>query len=162
MNIKKEFPENGIVTLEQIQMDRDSFALYQINLDDGDNVVICGYHATGILKIRDTLSPENKQKMNDRTVLELLFLYEQAVKDGVISEPHLRTVEHVKKEEEVLIHGYTTLDLFPYVYDKKGGPEKLERLIFKAAKDDPESELAQFLMDCAYELDEEIKQGDRI
>jgi len=161
MIVKKEVVENGIVTFELIARDKDAFALYQINLDDGDNVVICGYHATGILKIRDALSPENKQKMNDRTVLELLFLYEEAIKDGTLSEPRLMSPEH-KKSDELTYRGYTTLELFPYIYDKKGRSELLEKIIFRAVKSKSTEELEGFLLNESLEFDSEIAEGNRI
>jgi hypothetical protein len=84
--------DHGIATIQAIVdsgKDRH-YHVFTVKLDDGDEASLTGEIAQGILMIRDALKPENQERMNRMTLLELLHIYTEAIKDRVLKPSSLR------------------------------------------------------------------------
>ena len=81
--------ENGIHTIRFLAQE-DNFRYHAVRLKCGDEIGIQGIQAKGILKIYESLIEENKKTMEDMELLQLLFLYEKAIQDKVLTPPTLR------------------------------------------------------------------------
>lgn len=89
--------EHGINTIQAIADTGNRFHVFPITLNDGDEVGITGEVAEGILKIRDALNPQNRERINQMDLLHLLHTYTEAVKDGVLIPSKLNLYSEVIK-----------------------------------------------------------------
>ena len=89
--------ENGIQTIRSIALDEDMQTLHTVFLNDGDQVAIRTHVAQGILMIQNNLKEENAIKMDKMELLSLLHVYEEAVKDGVLTPPRLKLYKDIIK-----------------------------------------------------------------
>lgn len=84
------FKEDGMRTMEAIAA-LNRYGCYDIALEDGDTVTITGYRAELLVMMRDRfVNRSNRDRMNEMDVLQLLWIYTEGVKDGMITEPKMK------------------------------------------------------------------------
>lgn len=81
----------GLDLMLSVAKDSDLFRMHEVKLMDGDTVYIFTYNATGIKMLFERLGNEaNKDRFKKMTLLELLRVYEEAVKKGILTGPALK------------------------------------------------------------------------
>jgi hypothetical protein len=84
--------ENGLETIRAIIKDQNRYHVYTTKLKDGDEISLIGYQAEGIMMILESLSVQNRKRMERMDLLELIHVYDQAITEGVMKEPKLATL----------------------------------------------------------------------
>lgn len=87
--------EDGINTICFIANDPDQFKSYRVTLNDGDEITIIVTQARGVILIRDALNIKNQARMNAMSLLELLYIYSEAIKDEVLFPAKIITCNHL-------------------------------------------------------------------
>jgi hypothetical protein len=82
--------EDGIRTYEAIAALGLRHTVFDIQLNDGDTVAITGEIAEGVILIRDSLKHGNWAKMNEMDFLNLLHIYDEALKSGMLIPSKLK------------------------------------------------------------------------